>query len=102
MVENLRAHRATEVFLCSWAYPRWEFVFPPKYAASLNRIAPWWKVLRALALKGRRCETWAAGCRAAAVATVEWHQHRHPCVWGRRRRHQPRRRPGIAALPQVA
>ena len=40
------------------AHPRWEFVFQPTYAAYLNLIEPWWKVLRSLALKGRRFETW--------------------------------------------
>ena len=40
-------------------HPRWEFVFQPEYAAYLNLIEPWWKVLRSLALKGRRFETWA-------------------------------------------
>jgi hypothetical protein len=38
-------------------HPRWEFVFQPTYAAYLNLIEPWWKVLRSLALKGRRFET---------------------------------------------
>ena len=33
-------------------------VFQPKCAAYLNLIEPWWKVLRSLALKGRRFETW--------------------------------------------
>ena len=102
IVDNLSAHRATDVLLFSLAHPRWEFVFQPKYAAYLNLIEPWWKVLRSLALKGRRFETWEAVCRAVAVATADWHQHRHPVVWGRRRRHQPRRRPGMAALPKVA
>ena len=39
-------------------HPRWEFVYQPKYAAYLNLIEPWWKILRSLALKGRRFETW--------------------------------------------
>ena len=34
-------------------------------------------------------------------ATAYWNKHRHPFVWGRRRRHRPRRRPGIAAVPGV-
>jgi hypothetical protein len=37
-------------------HPRWEFVFQPKYAAYLNLIETWWKVLRSLALKVRRFE----------------------------------------------
>ena len=52
LVDHLRAHRATDVLRCSLTHPRWEFVFQPKSAAYLNRIEPWWKVLRSLALKG--------------------------------------------------
>lgn len=99
IVDNLSAHRATEVLLFSWTHPRWEFVFQPKYAAYLNLIEPWWQVRRSLALQGRRCESWAEVCQAVEAATAYWHQHRHPCVWDRRRRHQPRRKPGMAALP---
>jgi hypothetical protein len=57
ILDNLSAHRATEVLLFSLAHPRWEFVFEPVYAAYLNLIEPWWKVLRSLALEGRRFET---------------------------------------------
>ena len=102
IVDNLSAHRATDVLLFSLAHPRWEFVFQPKYAAYLNLIEPWWKILRSLALKGRRFETWQDLCCAVEQATAYWNHHRHPFVWGRRRRHQPRRKPGIAALPNVA
>jgi len=56
IVDNLNVPRATDVLLFSLAHPRWEFVFTPKYAAYLNLIEPWWKVLRSLALKGHRCE----------------------------------------------
>jgi transposase len=101
IVDNLQAHRATDVLLFCLAHPRWEFVFQPKYAAYLNLIEPWWKVLRSLALKGRRFETWEEVCRAVEEATAYWNGHRHPFVWGRRRRHRPRRRPGIAAVPGV-
>lgn len=102
IVDNLSTHRATDVLLFSWAYPRWEFVFQPTYAAYLNLIEPWWKVLRSLALKGRRFETWDEIERAVDAATAYWNQHRHPFVWGRRRRHQPRRKPGLARLPLAA
>ena len=50
------------MLLFALAHPRWEFVFQPTYAAYLNLIEPWWKVLRSLALKGRRFETWAEVC----------------------------------------
>lgn len=102
IADNLNAHRAVDVLLFSLGHPRWEFVFQPKYAAYLNLIEPWWKTLRSLALKGRRFETWAEVCQAVAAATEYWNAHRHPFVWGRRRRHRPHRRPGIARLPKVA
>lgn len=101
IVDNLQAHRATDVLLFSWRQPRWEFVFQPKYAAYLNLIEPWWKVLRSLARKGRRFESWEQVCEAVARATAYGNQHRHPFVWGRRRRHRPRRAAGIAIAPGV-
>jgi hypothetical protein len=102
ILDNLSMHRATDVLLFSLAHPRWEFVFQPKYAAYLNLIEPWWKILRSLALKGRRFETWEAICQAIEAATQCWNQHRHPFVWGRRRRHPPHRPAGIAIVPAVA
>jgi hypothetical protein len=63
-------------------YPRWEFVVQLKDAADLNRIEPWWKVLKSLALKGRRSETWEGVCRAVEEATAYWNQHRHPFMLG--------------------
>jgi transposase len=102
IVDNLSTHRATDVLLFSLAYPRWEFVFQPKYAAYLNLIEPWWKVLRSLALKGQRFETWQAVVVAIHKATAYWNAHRHPFVWGKRRRHRSRRQSGIASLPIVA
>jgi hypothetical protein len=102
IVDNLTVHRAPDVLLFSLAHPRWEFVFQPKDAAYLNLIEPWWKVLRSLALKGRRFETWEDVCQAVAEATAYWNKHRHPFMWGQRRRHRPRRRAGIGLLPKVA
>ena len=102
ILDNLNIHRATDVLLFSLGHPRWEFVFQPKYAAYLNLIEPWWKVLRSLALKGRRFETWEEVCQAVKEATDYWNAHRHPFIWGRRRRHQPRRRSGVSLLPKVA
>lgn len=101
IADNLNVHRAVDVLLFSLAHQRWEFVFQPKYAAYLNLIEPWWKILRSLALKGRRFETWEEVCAAVRDATAYWNAHRHPFVWGRRRRHQPRPR-GVAALPKAA
>jgi transposase len=102
VLDNLKSHKTTDVLLFSLAYPRWEFVFQPTYAPYLNLIEPWWKVLRALALKGRRFETWEEVCQAVQEATAYWNHHRHPFVWGHRRRHRPRRRPGIALVPKAA
>jgi hypothetical protein len=102
IVDNLSTHRATDVLPFMLAHPRWEMVFQPKYAAYLNLIEPWWKVLRSLALKGRRFESWAEIAQAVEEATRYWNAHRHPFAWGQRRRHRPRRQPGIALLPNTA
>ena len=102
ILDNLNVHRATDVLLFSLAHPGWEFVFQPLYAASLNLIEPWWKVLRSLALKGRRFDTWDQVCQAIEAATAYWNAHRHPFIWGRRRRHRSRRQAGIAVVPKVA
>ena len=102
VLDNLSAHRALDVLLWALARPRWEFVFQPAYAAYLNLIEPWWKVLRSLALKGRRFESWAEVCAAVAAATAYWNAHRHPFVWGRGRP-RPRARPtGVACPPPVS
>jgi transposase len=102
IADNLSSHRATDVLLFLLAHPRWEMVFRPKYAAYLNLIEPWWKILRSLALAGRRFASWEDVVEAVEKATAYWNAHRHPFVWGRRRRHKPRRQPGIALLPKAA
>jgi transposase len=102
VLDNLSTHRTTDVLLFSLAHPRWEFVFQPKYAAYLNLIEPWWKTLRSLALRGKRFETWADVEQAIADATAYWNAHRHPYIWGRRRRHRPNRRTSLALTPNVA
>lgn len=101
ILDNLRTHKAYDVLLFNLAHPRWEFVFQPKYAAYLNLIEPWWKTLKSLALKGRRFETWEGVEAAVQRATAYWNEHRHPYVWGRRRRHRPTRRLGLAGMPRV-
>lgn len=102
IMDNLAAHRSADTLLFSVSHPRWRFVFQPTYAPYLNLIEPWWKTLRSLALKGRRFETWEEVERAVHEATGYWNAHRHPFVWGRRRRRQPQRRPGIAQVANVA
>jgi hypothetical protein len=101
IVDNLHVQRATDVLWFCLPHPRWECVFQPKYAAYLTLIEPWWKTLRSLALTGRRFETWDEVVQAIEAATVYWNKHRHPYLWGRRRRHRPRRKSGIAALPKA-
>ncbi|WP_052639893.1 transposase [Zavarzinella formosa] len=101
ILDNLAAHGSRDVLLFNVAYPRWEFVFQPVAAAYLNLIEPWWKVLRSLALKGRRFGTWEEIVEAVNRATAYWNSHRHPFHWGRRRRHRPRRTTGVATPPSV-
>ncbi|MBA4117049.1 MAG: transposase [Rubrobacter sp.] len=101
IMDNLRVHKAYDVLLFSLAHPRWEFVFQPKYAAYLNLIEPWWKTLKSLAIKGRFFETWEQIEEAVTRAVDYWNAHRHPYVWGRRRRHRASRRPGIGAMPTI-
>jgi hypothetical protein len=102
VLDNLAAHRAPDVLLWALLHPRWEFVFQPRYAAYLNLIEPWWKVLRSLALKGRRFATWEEVCQAVDAATQYWNAHRHPFVWGRREHRRAARSLGIAHLPPAA
>jgi transposase len=86
ILDNLSAHRALDVLLWALAHPRWEFVFQPIHAAYLNLIEPWWKILRSLALKGRRFASWGELVQAVDAAVRYWNEHRHPFVWGHRKR----------------
>ena len=70
IVDNLSSHRAADVLLFMpahprSAHPRWGMVLQPKCAAYPNLIEPWWKVLRSLALAGRRFQTWDEVTQAA-------------------------------------
>ena len=94
IMDNLDMHHCEDLLLFMLHHPRWEMVYQPKYAAYLNLIEPWWKTLRSLALKGRRFETWEEVVTAVEAATAYWNAHKHPFVWGRRRRHRPARRGG--------
>jgi len=102
ILDNLRTHKAYDVLLFNVAHPRWGLVFQAKYAAYLNLIEPWWKTLKSLALRGRRFETWEGVEAAIERATAYWNEHRHPYIWGRRRRHRPIRTLGLAGMPRVA
>ena len=101
MVDNLNVHCATDVLLFTLAHPRREFVLQPKDAAYLKLIEPCWKILRSLAPKGRRFEAWPETEQAVRRATAYWNEHKHPFLWGRRRRHRAARRPGVAAVPNA-
>jgi hypothetical protein len=98
IMDNLMVHKGTDTLLFSLAHPRWEFVYQPLRAAYLNLIEPWWKNLRSLAFSGQCFLSWEELCEAVKKATQYWNVHRHPFVWGRRRRHQVRRSPGIALV----
>lgn len=98
ILDNLGMHKGTNALLFALAHPRWEFVFQPTRAAYLNLIEPWWKNLRSLAFAGQCFASWQAVSEAVNKATAYWNAHRHPFVWGRRRRHQVRRSPGIALV----
>lgn len=102
ILDNLRTHSAYDVMLFNLAFPRWEFVFQPKRAPYLNLIEPWWKTLKSLALKGRRFEVWSEVETAIERAVQYWNDHRHPYVWGRRRRHRLPRKLGVAVTPEIA
>lgn len=99
ILDNLNVHRGYDVLRFNLAHPRWEFVFQPRRAASLHLIEPWWKMLKSLALKGRRLETWPEVEAAVAQGCAYWNAHKHPFVWGRRRRHRVPRQLGIACTP---
>jgi hypothetical protein len=96
ILDTLRIHHAPDVPLFAARHPTWAFAYQPVYAAWRTLREPWWKALRSRALKGRRFASWDAICAAVRDATVSWNAHRHPSVWGRRRRHRPRPKPGIA------
>ena len=98
IMDNLDMHHCQDLLLFMVHHERWEFVYQPKYAAYLNLIEPWWKTLRSLALKGRRFETWEEVVEAIEAATAYWNAHKHPFVWGRRRRHQQQRRHNLSDL----
>jgi hypothetical protein len=68
-MDNLEVHHCHDLLLFMIQHPRWEFVYQPTYAAYLNLIEPWWKVLRSQALKGRRFETWDEVVAAVEAAT---------------------------------
>jgi hypothetical protein len=101
ILDNLSTHRALDVLLWALTHPRWAFVFQPTHAADLNLIEPWWKILRSLALKGRRFANWEEVRWAVEAATAYWNAHRHPFRWGQPRSRRAGRPPGVARVPSV-
>lgn len=84
--------------LFSLVHPRWEFVSQPRYAAYLNLIEPWWKTLKSLVL----ADTWKQIVKAVEEAAEYWNARKNPCVWGKRKRHQPCIPLGRTAMPTIS
>ena len=74
---------------------------PAQVCCLLQPHESWWKTLRSLALAGRFFETWGQIEEAVSRAVDYWNEHRHPYVWGRRRRHRTARKPGVGVMPTV-
>ena len=87
--DNLSIHKSRDVKAALLAWPEIQIQFLPKYACWLNLIEPWWKQLRALALKGRRFENIDEVSAALVAALTYWNQHRHPYIWKKRPQAQP-------------
>lgn len=81
ILDNLSTHKTIDVLLWALLQPRVRFLFQPTYAPWLNLIEPWWKTLRALALKGRCFADHEAVRLAIDQATDYWNEHRHPYTW---------------------
>jgi hypothetical protein len=87
--DNLITHRSRDVKTALLAWPEFQILFLPKYAAWLNLIEPWWKQLHSLALKGKRFETKAELATAVTDAVCYWNEHKHPYFWKKKPQHQP-------------
>jgi transposase len=81
IADHLSTHLSREAQTALIAWPEVTMRFIPKSACWLNRIEPWWKQLRSLALKGRRFEDIDAIIEAVLQGTAYWNQHRYPDVW---------------------
>jgi hypothetical protein len=67
-----------------------------------SRKMPAGKVRRAKIILLRFFQTWDEIEEAISRAVDYWNAHRHPYVWGRRRRRRAARKPGVAGPPGVA
>ena len=79
--DNLITHKSRDVKTALLAWPEIRIQFLPKYASWLNLIEPWWKQLKALALKGRRFETQQQLGDALENALEYWNAHQKPYQW---------------------
>jgi transposase len=79
--DNLSIHKSRDVKTAFLAWPEIRVQFLPRYASWLNLIEPWWKQLKALALKGRRFETKEELCEAIEQALEYWNANRKPYIW---------------------
>ena len=89
--DNLSIHKSRDVQTALVAWPEIRVQFLPKYAAWLNLIEPWFKQLKALALKGRRFETIDELTEALNAALDYWNAHRHPYRWRKIPKVMPKR-----------
>jgi transposase len=81
--DNLSTHKSRDVRTALIAWPEIQIQFIPKYACWLNLIEPWWKQLKALALKGRRFENVDELVDAFCSSLEYWNAHAHPYIWQR-------------------
>ena len=87
--DDLSAHPSRDTRAALVAWPQITLQFLPKYAAWLNLIERSWKVLRELALRGRRFATLAELEAALRDALADWNAHRHPYRWRKCPQQQP-------------
>ena len=81
ITDNLSTHISCDTQTALLAWPEVQLLLLPTYACWLNLIEPWWKQLRSLALKGRRCERIDEVIEAIGQATIYWNAHRYPYLW---------------------
>lgn len=79
--DNRSTHASRDVQLALLSWPEMQVQFLPKYASWMTLIEPWWKQLKSLARKGRRCETADEIERAIRQALAYWNDHRRPYRW---------------------
>jgi transposase len=85
----------------TWRIRGFEFVFQPMYAAYLNLIEPWWKVLKSLAnlrVTGSDLGGIRTGCGQSERLLERAYK---PFCLGKRRRHRMPRKLSIACMPKA-